>query len=339
MDALAEPTAERRRAVSWPVLVALLGAVLVWRSHELLFHPTMRVEDGAKVFSFFFDHRGFEHLFRFKSGYMPFLPNLVGYVAVRIPLRASPYLMTVLPTAFAVFAYGSFFAKPFRAVVPDDRVRFATCLALALAPVGQFYLVSHTDFSIWNALFCVILWAWVPLPASFLGAGLAVLGQELLVWTHPLSFVAAPLNLLQLRRAKTWRGRVAQGSMLVGHAAHLAFGLERRRAGRALEVDAGDLLLRTIEYVSRSIQRSLGGPMLEGSWRADAPLVGGALALVFVAAVAWVAVKNVGGMRVPVLLGAYAVVAVTAAVVASKTDRQIDQGIRYLYVQSLFCVL
>ncbi len=325
--------------MSWPSLITLLALILFWRSHDLLFHPTMRVEDGAKVFASFFEHRELEHVFRFKSGYMPLLPNLVGYLVVRLPLRASPYLMTVLPTALSLFTYASFFAKPFRSVVADDRVRFAACLALALAPVGQFYLVSHTDFSIWNALFCVLLWSWVPLPPSFARAGLAVIWQELLVWTHPLSFVAAPLNVLQLRRSSTPAERWGQASMLVGHVAHVAFGLDRRRAGRALGFDIGELVLRSLEYLSRSIERALVGPGLESWLREQGPVVNGALTLLFVAVIGWVVAKNLGGMRAPALLAAYGVLAVTTTIVASKTDHQIDHGIRYLYVQSLFCVL
>ncbi len=329
----------RFRPVSWPVLLTLVVAVLVWRSHELLLRPTMRVEDGAKIFAFFHDHRGLEHVLRFKSGYMPLIPNLLGYLAVRLPPLASPYFMALAPTALSVLAYTSFFATPFRALLPDDRFRFAICLVLALAPVGQFLLVSHTDYSIWNALFCAVLWSWVPLPASPGRAAAAVLGQQLLVWSHPLSFVAAPINAWQVWRAQSRSQRLGQGAMLIGHVMHLAFGLEGSTAARALDPAVGELALRLVKYEIRFLARALLGPAAFGWLRHPAPSVRTLVAVAAVALAVWVVARNVARLRTLVVLAGYSATGIMLGVLASKSNREVYQGIRYSYVQSLFAVL
>lgn len=329
----------RLTLVSWPVLLALILLVLCFRSYGAILHPTLRVEDGAKIYAYFHDHRGFRQLFRFKSGYMPLLPNVLGYLSVRLPPPASPYFMAVAPTLLSAFAYSSFFFRRFRAVVEDDGLRFVTCLALVFAPVGQFFLVSHTDFSIWNALFCAVLWAWVPLPDSPWRTALAVAGQQLLVWTHPISFVAAPINAAQAWYRTGRVQRIAQGAMLAGHALHLALGLDHSYARRTVDSGIGELPGRLVHFEHKALARALfGRPLVSwlshgGGWvvtLATAALLAGAL---------WVAWRNVARLRLAVVLAAYCVTGLALAVAASRSGRQIDHGIRYLYVQLLFAVM
>ena len=325
--------------VSWPVLVVLVALVVGVRSYERVVYPTMQVEDGARIYAYFHDHRGFGHVFRFKSGYMPLLPNVLGYVSVRLPPPAAPYFMALAPTLFSVFAYTSFFFRRFRAVVADDGLRFLTCLALALAPVGQFFLVSHTDFSIWNALFCAVLWAWAPLPDGPWRAGSSLAAQQLFVWSHPISIVAAPINAAQVWFAKSRGQRITQGAMLVGHALHLALGLDHSFTQRTVGARIGDFPRRLVEYEHRALARALFGRRslvwLEthgGAWlvlAATLALLAGAL---------WVALRD-PRLRLSVVLAAYSLTGLAVAVAASRTGRQIDHGIRYIYVQSLFAAM
>jgi hypothetical protein len=249
--------------------------------------------------------------------------------------------MALAPTVLAAFAYSSFFFRRFRSVVEDDGVRFVTCLALVLAPVGQILLVSHTDYSIWNALFCALLWAWVPLPDSPWRAALSVAGQQLLVWSHPVSMVAAPINAAQAWNAKNRGQRLAQGAMLAGHAFHLALGLDHRYAGRAtLGTGFGDWPQRFVLFEHKAVARALFGTHLYGRLAAH----GGAWVLVLgtlvlFAGAVWVAWRNVAGLRLAVVLAAYSLTGVALCVAASRATRQIEQGFRYLYVQRLFTVM
>ena len=137
-----------RRATSWPVLLCLLSALLVWRCYGYLIAPEVRAEDGARVFAYFYAHRKFAALFRLKAGYLPFLPNLIGYLAVRLPARAAPYFLTMVPTVLALATFSVFRASGYRRYMASDALRFALCLALAIAPIGNHFTVCHTDCSI-----------------------------------------------------------------------------------------------------------------------------------------------------------------------------------------------
>lgn len=329
-----------RRVVSWPLLLALVLAVLGIRSYDVIVHPTMRVEDGAKVYAYFHDHRGLAHLFRFKSGYMPLLPNVVGYLSVRLPPQWAPYFLAVAPTLLSAFAYCSFFFRRFRSVVVDDDLRFVTCLALAIAPVGQYLLISHTDFSIWHALFCAVLWAWVPLPEAPWRAALALAGQQVFVWSHPISIVAAPLNAAHAWHQKGRGQRIAQGVMLAGHALHLVFGLDHSFTTRTVHSRLVALPMTFVRYEHRAISRALFGRRVV-SWLLNhgQTWVPVAAAMLILAGALWVALRNVERLRLAVVLAVYSLTALAFAVAASRSGHQINHGSRYLYVQCLFSVM
>jgi hypothetical protein len=58
----------RAGAYGWPLraaLVLLLAVPLVLRCYQFLVSPSLRVEDGAKIFAFFFDRRAWWTLWRF----------------------------------------------------------------------------------------------------------------------------------------------------------------------------------------------------------------------------------------------------------------------------------
>jgi len=62
---------ERFRSVWWTRQVALLAAIttiVAFRSRELFLAPTLSVEDGARVFAHFYDHRELSQILRFKGG-------------------------------------------------------------------------------------------------------------------------------------------------------------------------------------------------------------------------------------------------------------------------------
>jgi hypothetical protein len=53
--------------------------------------PSLLFDEGPKVFAHFYEHREAAQILRFKSGYLPLIGNLIGYVAVRLPTRVIPY--------------------------------------------------------------------------------------------------------------------------------------------------------------------------------------------------------------------------------------------------------
>ena len=338
---------ERLRSVrwcSWPSLVGVVTAIVVVRMHELLLDPTLRVEDGARVFAHFYVKRDLAELFRFKSGYVPLLPNAIGYLSVRLPVTLSPYFLTIVPTLLAIAAFTSFFAAPFRTLVRDDRVRFVGCVALALAPVGQYLLVSHTDYSIWSALFLALLWAMVSFPRR-LGFALASFsGQQVLIWTSPVSFVLAPIHAFYLPRNRGRRERAWQLAMLFGHALHFFFGLEGPRSVLALDrfanahafVEAASAAYRLL---ARVIVDAVFGP--GSAWaRTHVPwlIVAWQALVLILLCVALVRPSPRMARRLLAFL-AYAIVALTLTVAFTRFDLQRRVPQRYVYVQALSHVL
>ncbi len=92
------------------LLLAVIVVALDRRCHAFFVNPDLRAEDGKSVFAFFYQHRELKRLWRVKAGYVPLMPNVLGYLAVRLPPRTAPYFMTLLPVTFAVAAFSVFFA-------------------------------------------------------------------------------------------------------------------------------------------------------------------------------------------------------------------------------------
>jgi hypothetical protein len=279
-------------------------------------------------------------------GYVPFGPNLIGFLSVRVPVRVSPYVLTILPLLQAFFGFGLFFAKAFRVYVRSDALRFTACLAMALAPVGQFHLLCHTDFSIWSALLIAFLLALLPMPRRRLNAILVFLFGQLFVWSNPLSFVAAPVHAARGLCARRGFARVYQALWVGAHAAHVAYGVEHGAAARlwAQLAEAKALLAlveRTWWHVAfRGCFRAL--------WGADAtlwalghrPVVHVFAALFFFVALALASLRRRTAKCLLYLGLPYFIAALTAVIVATKSEAAIAGGPqRYHYVQCLLVVV
>ena len=224
------PSKLARLATSWPVLLCLLSAIVVWRCDDVLVAPELRAEDGAKVFAYFYEHREFSALFRIKAGYLPFLPNVFGYLAVRVPARAMPHVLTIAPALLTLVTFSVLRASAYRRYLSSDGSRFLLCLALAIAPIGNHFTVCHTDYSIWNALLLLLLVAILPMPRSLAWAVPFSLALAALIWTHPLSIVALPATLLWLWRDRGLVQRGLQGLIVVCQLLHIWLGTRPENA-------------------------------------------------------------------------------------------------------------
>jgi hypothetical protein len=336
----------RRLPIALLLLVSAVAAILCYRSHELLLAPTLRVEDGASIFGFFYSNREWQHLFRFKSGYMPLLPNILGYVSVRLPLGFSPYFLTIVPTLLSVLTYTFFATSRFRVLVSDDRLRQVTCLVLALVPVGQFFLVSHTDFSIWNTLFLATLWSFLPFPRSVFQGGSSLAAQQLLVWTNPLSFVLVPIHALHFALTRSLRERAFQMLMLAGHVLHVLYGFAPRHERQVLYKEWNleilwEIAQRTyVHLAENALPRTLfgvdGADYVQNAAPSTSHVAFIVVSLGMLASFIWPSPQI---SRKLLVLLAYATVGIMLAVVLSRGDGRILNGRRYLYVQCLLLAM
>jgi hypothetical protein len=208
----------------------LLSAVLIWRCYDTFIAPELRAEDGAKVFAYFYVHRQLGALLRFKAGYVPLLPNVLGYLAVRLPARVTPYFLTIAPAILTLATFSVLRAAGYRRYLSSDVLRSALCLTLALAPIGTHLTVCHTDYSIWNSLLLLMLVVILAMPRSTARAISFSLGVAALIWTHPLSILALPAQLVWLWRERKPLQRVLQALLALCQLLHVWLGTRTENA-------------------------------------------------------------------------------------------------------------
>jgi hypothetical protein len=326
---------------AWPVRVLVLAvcALIVVRCGSLFLEPTLAAEDGKRVLAYFYENRELSQLVRWKAGYLALLPNVFGLTAVRLPIEWAPRFLTIAPAFVTVLVFTLFASSPFQAVVPSRGVRIFVCLALALAPVGTYFFVCHTDYSIWNALFLLLLLSLAPGSTRPLGAATGFLAQAFLVWSHPLTFVALPVHAFRLLRDRGVLPRAAAALLVVVQLAHLAFGLSTRRAhARGESLFEPEFWLERLTLAVRHVSEDVVPRALLGLGGERGPT----LSLFLTAA-------TLGGVALVVALGpkqttrstyvilGYLIAALSLAVFASEVHN--PGSSRYAYVQTLLCVL
>jgi len=204
------------------LFLAVLG-ILFFRAPEMVLTPSLLWDEGSKVFAHFYEQREPTQILRFKSGYLPLIGNLIGYVAVRFPTRLIPYALVGSAVLITSMTYCLFFARAFRRWCPSDRDRALMCLVFALAPLSDAQLVTVSDYSNWNLLAILILLI-VCRPSEKKGWRFAHgFFCNLLVWSHPLTFIIAPIVLW--RAFKDEENRTFYRLLLFNLVVHQIFGV------------------------------------------------------------------------------------------------------------------
>jgi len=224
LDRFTEQLTRFQRPASWIFVLGLSALILDYRCHGFFVNPDLRAEDGKMVYAFFFHSRYLRAVLRFKAGYMPLVPNLLGYVAARLPPPAAPYFLALVPASFAAAVFVVLNAVSFRRYVPSDRLRLCCCVGLALAPLANFFLVCNTDYSIWNLLVLLLWLVLVRMPESKLLALLFTILLTILVWTHPISIVALPATLCWLWVDKRLFSRLLHALVTGAQVLHVFYG-------------------------------------------------------------------------------------------------------------------
>jgi len=330
----------RRHRLRLLALASGILLVIALRSPQVLLLPSLEAEDGTFVFQHFYTHRGFAEIFRFKSGYVPLVANIVGYLAVRLPTRVIPYGFTLIPLAFTLVAYTWLFGRRFRGALGPDSTRALICFLFALAPLAQWHLLAHDDYSIWNTLLLLVLLSAIPLPTSRARKIAAWLATNLLVWSHPLAIVVAPF--VAIRIARDGRDRTLQAVTLANLILHQSIGVESSGifAGMALQEIVAKLLRAASDSalaIAATGYRASFGPTayawtVERSWL---PVAVWSIALV---ALAVHAARSEPRIRPILAVVAYYVVTLTFASVLSRGPQVLEQlnaAPRYVYLQSL----
>jgi hypothetical protein len=341
-----------RRALAWavtsdawqvPALVLGVSAVIVARCWPMFLEPTLPAEDGKRIFAYFYSNRELEYLVRAKAGYVPLLPNLLGFASVRLPVTWSPYFLTIAPACLTLVSFTWFARAEFSHVVSSRAVRLFACLALALMPLSSYWFVCHTDYAIWNALFLLLLLSLLPGSDRPLRAWVGFLARAFLVWSHPLSFVALPVQALQVIWSRGWVQRISAIAVVGVQIMHLVLGVSFRRARVHGAESAADFWLETLpagaSYVRDIVvPRSLLGVNTAARIAEEPSVLPAVLTFLLLGAGALVLVLGPKmTTRWNCVLFTYFVAVLSVAVVSSEVPDQ--NATRYAYIQSLCCIL
>ena len=205
-------------------LFAGVALILFIKAPHLYLRPPLLWEDGRDLFSFYFEHREPESILRSYNGYVSLVPNLVGYCAAWIPLHWLPRTYSFCALFFNSLAFGLFCTNRFRAIVPSDTARAATCLFLAIMPLGDYAVLTATMYSLWALLLILLLMLLVPFGGHGAGRVGMVVGLSLCVCSHPLSIMAMPVLAFNCWRHSDWRERAMNIALLGVTAVYLTFG-------------------------------------------------------------------------------------------------------------------
>jgi hypothetical protein len=332
------------KAWQWAVLTLAIVLVILARSPDVLLLPSLEAEDGPFVFQHFYTVRDAGEILRFKSGYVPLVANLIAYCSVRLPTRAIPYGLAWVPLAITLAAYTALFGSGFRYWLGPDSTRALLCVLFALAPLAQWHLLAHTDYSIWNSLLLLVLLSVTPLsPVAwrrYASWGVA----NVLVWSHPLTMLVAPILALRLYREE--RIRAIGAVTLVNLVLHQALGTESTGvfAGLGWNESAAkivDAVAVTTKVASGTAFRAAFGPVTSAWSEATGSVLPLAWALL-VLVVAALACRRAKRLRVVFGLLAYFVFAITFLSVLvrdSLVAPQLNLAVRYVYLPSLAFVM
>lgn len=333
------------RRLQWTAIITVIFLILFSRAPSILFYPPLQAEDGVEIFAHFYQQRGLGEIFRSKAGYIPLIANLVGYLSVRLPTRSIPYGLAWLPLLLTLLTYGRFFSLRYRCVLPADSSRALVCVLFALAPLAQYHLIAHTDYSLWNCLALLILLAVLPFGPARRTALLTALAVNILIWSHPLALIILPFQLAYL--VKDQPNRILYQLTLLNLVLHQFLGVKSVPIlAHSGVIDLGFSLvhavLGTFTIVAKLAFRAAFGQalmifavenmeLLIAEW---AMLVSGFTGLVW-----WRCPRY----RLTILTLIYLVFAITFLAILSRGHAvagDIVNGIRYGYLQSLaFLVL
>jgi len=319
------------------LLIAVLFLIIFVRAPRALLLPTLRVEDGHDVFAHFYQNRGLVEVLRFKGGYLPLLPNLIGYLSVRLPTRMIPYALTWIPLALTLIAHSVFFSKAYATYIPSSLLRFSICVFFSLVPFSQFHLLSLTDYSIWNALLLLVLLSIVRFPDRHRAPILVV--YALLVWSHPLSIVVLPFIIYHFVEDRS--NRFFYGLVILNLLAHQVVGV----SSSAIPLE--DVLTRLVKVPVWSVRYvayvcgiiSWGRNAIE-HLRENMQTVVWIWTALVAATIGYHCKKRRRFRRLSVALGYYAlsITMITNLVYGSRALREMDGSPRYFYVQAI-CLL
>ena len=180
-------------AARYLILCAIIAIIIASRDITAIAYPQLRVEDGRDIFAYFYSRHNLAEVVRFKAGYIPLMPNIIGYFLLFLPARIIPYAFALVPLLFSALVYSLFSLPVYRWYLGSDLLRAVACLIFAFAPVFHLDIQISVDYIIWNCLLALILLSLPRLPKEIFRLTVVLILLNLLIWSNPLSIILAPV--------------------------------------------------------------------------------------------------------------------------------------------------
>lgn len=325
----------------WCGLMVAIAGILYFRDPRVVLQPSMEVEDGTMIFQHFYVNRQLSELLRFKAGYVPLIPNLLGYLSVRVPTTWAAHWLAIIPFIVSVFFYSLPYCRAYARLFPGRGAAAVTCLLLAFAPISDRLLVANTDYMIWNLLGLLLVLSLVDPGNGLVGSGLCLVGLPLLVCSHPLGILAGPVLVfrwcLEGRLRSYWL--VSLGVMILYQLLGVQHG-QVRQADSFVEKlqQIREMALLSFQFSGQLGVRSLLGRVWTESFSPGAlQKLSWGMVILFSGLMVWVLVRR-RRLWADALLGLYFVYGLTFLCLYARGAESItdfDGAPRYIYVQSL----
>jgi hypothetical protein len=259
---------------------------------------------------------------------------------VRLPTRAIPYGFAWIPLGITIVTYTWLFGSWYRGWLGPDGTRAVICVLFALAPLAQWHLLAHTDYSIWNTFLLLVFLTTMAWPATAWRRYAGWTAANVLVWSHPLTILVAPIVAYRLVRERD--GRVLTALTLANLVLHQVAGVEDAGAftglsGAEVVAKLGRTLVNAALMVAATAYRTAFGPDAYG-WAVENSQVPVAIFATALLAVSIVTARRSRRVRIVLGLLCYLVVTVTflsVLVRESQVTDQLNSAQRYIYVPTL----
>jgi hypothetical protein len=184
----------RRFYLAWIICFAITAS----RDIDALLKPILWTEDGAAIWSHYYNVTTIIPPVRYYGGYISLISDIVGYVVSYFPTRWQPHMFPAIALSMSSASFALFASPPFRKVVENDNQRLVVAVGLAALPLGSGAKATFVAFSQWpaGAALCLLVAL-----APRLNFGLVLL-MTIIVWTNPISALLLPFFAYE-----AWRRR------------------------------------------------------------------------------------------------------------------------------------
>ena len=170
----------RKSTASAAVILGLLVHVAL--NVQYLAYPTLHAEDGSILLARYYHADGLRLLCAPYAGYVSLIPNVLGWVACRLPTQWIPYSMAWIAVCIHAAALSVLALTASRGL--SSRFRVACSMFLCAAPIGNYAVSCCLMYAQWSLLLILLCVCWDVGQRRLSITKVALVHGA--VWSHPM---------------------------------------------------------------------------------------------------------------------------------------------------------